>query len=171
MTTTTIAPNTFNTAALTQAQLQQLQDFIETNRFWDFVSESIQQGLHDYAKTLSDDKDTVCDIQDQLFELVSFDGVRIEGLKPATTAQKSYVSELIQLANNGDCDTSNMNTDVFNDAVELMRERAANDNPISDFEDVIPFLKSTGCDGRAIFGCDVTEDTDKALAAYLCYCI
>ena len=81
MTTTTIAPATFNTTDLTEAQLQQLKDFIETNRFWDFVSESVQLGLQDFAKTLSDDTDTVCDIADQLEELVSFDGVRIEGLK------------------------------------------------------------------------------------------
>ena len=81
MTTTTIAPATFNTADLTEAQLQQLQDFIETKQFWNCVSDFVQQGLHDFAQTLSDDKDTVCDIQDQLEELVSFDGVRIEGLK------------------------------------------------------------------------------------------
>ena len=81
MTTTTIAPATFNTADLTEAQLQQLQDFIETKQFWNFVSESIQQGLHDFAQTLSSDEDAVCDIQDQFEELVSFDGVRIEGLK------------------------------------------------------------------------------------------
>ena len=88
-----------------------------------------------------------------------------------TEALKSYVVELIQLAGRGDCDTSDMNTDVFNKAIELMREREANDNPITDFEDVLPFLKSNGCDDRAIFGCDVTEDTNEALAAYLCYCI
>ena len=171
MTTTTIAPTSFNTTDLSQAQLQQLQDLIQTKQLWNFVSESIHQGLHNFAKTFSDDTDTVCDITDQLEELVAFDGIRIEGLLSTTTAPKTFVSELLQLAANGDCDTSDMNTDVFNKAVELMRERADDDNPISDFEDVLPFLKANGCDGRAIFGCDVTEETTDALVAYLCYCI
>ena len=81
MTTTTIAPTSFNTTDLSQAQLQQLQGFIETKQFWNCVSDFVQQGLHDFAQTLSDEEDTICDIQDQLQELLTFDGVRIEGLK------------------------------------------------------------------------------------------
>ncbi len=80
-------------------------------------------------------------------------------------------NSFVDAAGHGNCDTSDINSEVFNKAVELMREREANDYPITDFEDVVSFLKSNGCDSKAIFGCDVTDETTEALVAYLCYCI
>lgn len=88
-----------------------------------------------------------------------------------TVKTKSFVVELIQLASQGSCDTSALNIDAFNTAVELMREQEANDVPITEFEEVLPFLKANSCGAEAIFGCPVTEDTGDALAAYLCYSI
>ncbi len=78
---------------------------------------------------------------------------------------KSFVVDLILLTATGEV-TDSINTDVFNKAVELMRE-----SEISDFEDITFYLKEHGCDASAVFECFVTQDTHDAFAAYLCYSI
>ena len=79
---------------------------------------------------------------------------------------KSFVVELLQLAGTGSSSADNINSDIFAKAVELM-----NTNVIPDFEDVTPFLSGNDADASAVFGCQVTPETDDAFAAYLCYCI
>jgi len=78
---------------------------------------------------------------------------------------ESFVVDLIILTATGEGSES-INKDVFEKAVELMRE-----SEISDFEDVTFHLKEHGCDATEIFECAVTQDTHEALAAYLCYAI
>ena len=78
---------------------------------------------------------------------------------------KSFVVELMQLSATGSS-SADINSDLFDKAVELM-----NTNEIPDFEDVTPFLSMNGADASAVFGSQVTPETDDAFAAYLCYCI
>ena len=79
---------------------------------------------------------------------------------------RSFVVELIQLAATGSSSAEDINSDLFDKAVNLM-----NTNEISEFEDVTPFLSINGADASAVFGTQVTAETDDAFAAYLCYCI
>ena len=81
---------------------------------------------------------------------------------------KSFVVDFIQLAASGNC-SAEFNSDVFQKAVDLMRQCDDDDNSISDFEDVTPFLKANGCSAADVFETEVTEETEDAFAAYVCY--
>jgi hypothetical protein len=61
--------------------------------------------------------------------------------------------------------------DVFNEAVNYMRQRVEDDNEIFVFEDVYPILQKEGYGAENVFNCPVTEDTIEAYVAYLCYAI
>lgn len=83
------------------------------------------------------------------------------------TKTQSFVVELMQLAANGDCRAdAAVNFEAFTKASELMSSVE-----ISDFERVTPFLKENGCDASVVFNTAVTQETDDAFAAYLCYCV
>ena len=83
---------------------------------------------------------------------------------------KSFVVDFIQLAASGNC-SAEFNSDVFQKAVDLMRQAENDDYPVSDFEDVTPFLKANGCCAADVFETEVSEETEDAFAAYLCYSI
>jgi len=77
----------------------------------------------------------------------------------------SYVVELMQLAANGDtCDC--FDSERFRQAIDLM-----DCSEIVDFEDVTPHLKKHCLSAADVFCRPVTDETENAFAAYLCYCI
>ena len=78
---------------------------------------------------------------------------------------ESFVTDLIILTATGQGSES-INTDVFEQAVELMRK-----SEVTNFEDVTFHLQEHGCSATEIFECSVTRETHEALAAYLCYAI
>ena len=80
---------------------------------------------------------------------------------------KSFVADFVILASQGStlADTD-INTEVFNDAVELMRN-----SEINVFEEITDYLKEHSCDASCVFGVNVTPETDDAFAAYLCWAI
>ncbi len=82
-----------------------------------------------------------------------------------TIAPASFVVDFIILTATGEV-TDSINTDVFNKAVELMRE-----SEITDFEDIQSYLEKHEFDASFVFGCPVTQDTHDAFSAYLCYSI
>ncbi len=77
----------------------------------------------------------------------------------------SYVVELMQLAVNGDTCCC-YDQEIFGKAIDLM-----DCSDISDFEDVTPYLKERGLSAANVFCRAVTDETEDAFAAYLCYCI
>ncbi len=77
----------------------------------------------------------------------------------------SYVVELMQLAANGDT-CGCYDKQLFGEAIDLM-----DCSDISDFEDVTPYLKERGLSAGDVFCRPVTDETEDAFAAYLCYCI
>ena len=77
----------------------------------------------------------------------------------------SYVVELMQLAANGDtCDC--FDSDKFSKAIDLMDCFA-----IDDFENITSYLKEHELSAADVFCRPVTDETEDAFAAYLCYCI
>ena len=77
----------------------------------------------------------------------------------------SYVVELMQLASNGDtCDC--FDTETFRQAINLM-----DCSEINDFENITPYLKEHDLSAADVFCRPVTDETEDAFAAYLCYCI
>ena len=81
---------------------------------------------------------------------------------------KSFVADFIILASEGStlADTD-INSEVFNNAVELMR----NNSDITDFDDITDFLGQNSCDASCVFGVNVTPETDIAFATYLTWSI
>ena len=82
---------------------------------------------------------------------------------------KSLVADFVIMAATGN-GPEELNRDVFNTAVEAIREKA-NENPIYNFEDVYPFLVKNEWGAEYAFSCPVTEETIEAYVAYLCYAI
>ena len=83
---------------------------------------------------------------------------------------KSFVADFVIMAAKGEA-FEELNLDVFNAAVEALREKEANDDPIFNFEDVYPFLVENKWGAEDVFNCPVTEETIEAYVAYLCYAI
>ncbi len=77
----------------------------------------------------------------------------------------SYVVELMQLAANGDT-CGCFDTERFSQAIDLM-----DCSDIPEFEDVTPHLKEHNLSAADVFCRPVTDETEDAFAAYLCYCI
>ena len=77
----------------------------------------------------------------------------------------SYVVELMQLAANADTRDC-YDTELFGKAIDLI-----DCSDIPDFENITPYLKEHDLSAADIFCRPVTDETEDAFAAYLCYCI
>ena len=90
------------------------------------------------------------------------------------TPTQSLVVDFVLMAatGNGLSDhTEYINSDCLRKAADYMLQRAEDDNPISEFEDIYPILQKEGYGAENVFNCDVTEETIEAYVAYLCYAI
>ena len=159
----------FSTENLTKEQLQRLYDLIDAKPFWDFIGVAAGHAVEKFIEEFFADKDDAEfeNIYEQVEGLISFSGPLIDGLNDVDAAKpRSFVVDLIRLAGEGK--TGKMNIEALNKAKKVICKRENNDS-IINFEDVTKLLNENRCGSEAIFGCTVTDETEKALAAYLYY--
>jgi len=80
---------------------------------------------------------------------------------------KSFVADFVALAAGGcGLTDTNINTELFNQAIELVRASKAD-----DFDVITDLLGQNSCDASCVFGVPVTPETDIAFASYLFYAV
>ena len=78
---------------------------------------------------------------------------------------QSFVVELVKLAHQKDArEISDDAPAVIAKALEVVKSE-----PYADFEFYLPLLKANNCDASVLFDTEVTDETQEAFVAYLCY--